>query len=144
VTASEAEHPDLYFALRGGGNNFEIVTTFTVKVFEQGPVFTGSGVYSENVTNQFLDATSNILTVEDTNPYVEYEYVYLYSAASDSYIWSNTQRFSQALMNPPVFDEFSAIPSISNSGAIATFAQSTTGGPALGVTRSVQNTDVHC
>ncbi|GKT92246.1 FAD binding domain protein [Colletotrichum tofieldiae] len=31
VIASETINPDLYFALRGGGSNFGIITAFTVK-----------------------------------------------------------------------------------------------------------------
>ncbi|KAJ7046172.1 hypothetical protein C8F04DRAFT_1322856 [Mycena alexandri] len=33
VTVTAASDPDLFFALKGGGNNFGIVTEFTLKTF---------------------------------------------------------------------------------------------------------------
>jgi FAD/FMN-containing dehydrogenase len=39
VRTSDGENSDLFWAIRGGGPNFGIVTEFTYRVHEQGPVF---------------------------------------------------------------------------------------------------------
>ena len=46
VTASEENHPDLFWALRGGGGNFGIVTSFEFTLYEVGPeILAGSLLY---------------------------------------------------------------------------------------------------
>lgn len=46
VNVNEQTQPDLYFALRGGMNNFGIVTHFTMRAFPQGVIFGGSRSFS--------------------------------------------------------------------------------------------------
>lgn len=56
VRASADEHPDLYWALRGGGGNFGVVTSFELRLHELGPeVFALNVAYS-------LDDTARVLS----------------------------------------------------------------------------------
>ncbi len=52
VRASETEHPDLFWALRGGGGNFGVVTSFEFKLHPLGPQ-----VLSGLVVHPFDEAT---------------------------------------------------------------------------------------
>jgi FAD/FMN-containing dehydrogenase len=55
VHASAQEHPDLFWALRGGGGNFGVVTAFEYTVHDVGPtVFAGGVFYSGDAVEAVL------------------------------------------------------------------------------------------
>lgn len=45
ITPSATSHPDIFKALKGGGNNFGIVTSFTAQAYKQGDVHGGIMVF---------------------------------------------------------------------------------------------------
>jgi len=63
VTANATHHPDLFWALRGGGGNFGVVTSFLfrahpVKLVYAGPVFWDAG-HARNIMRAYRDFLPN-------------------------------------------------------------------------------------
>jgi FAD/FMN-containing dehydrogenase len=56
INVTTTSYPDLYWALRGGGNNFGIVTNFKLDAFPLGQMWGGQRVYLEDATTAVLDA----------------------------------------------------------------------------------------
>lgn len=61
VTASEDEHPDLFWALRGGGGNFGIVTAFTFRTRPVSDIFGGPMFYDVAHTATIMKAYRDFL-----------------------------------------------------------------------------------
>ncbi|KAL4871583.1 hypothetical protein BDV12DRAFT_206282 [Aspergillus spectabilis] len=137
ATANEVHNPDLYFALRGGGNNFAIVTAFTARTFAQGPVSTTRTTYGANQTEQVLDRVYELFTDEVLTSDVEmgYDLYYTYTAEDDSFVLSGTQRYGEPVQNPPVFNAINQIPALSRSNALSKLSSQTQGSEPLGTTR---------
>ncbi|KAJ8117444.1 hypothetical protein OPT61_g1349 [Boeremia exigua] len=66
VTASPKSFPDLYWALRGGGNNFGIVTSFNYETISQGPMWGGFRMHLDTeipaLINAFVNTTRNAVS----------------------------------------------------------------------------------
>ncbi|KAF2789654.1 FAD-binding domain-containing protein [Melanomma pulvis-pyrius CBS 109.77] len=59
VTASSTSNPDLYKALKGGGNNYGIVTAYTMVAHPQGQIWGGNLVFTADKAPQMLAAVRN-------------------------------------------------------------------------------------
>ena len=61
VTASETSHPDLFWALRGGGGNFGVVTSFLFRGRPVSQVVAGPTLYPQEKSGQVLHWYREIL-----------------------------------------------------------------------------------
>lgn len=69
VDASETQHADLLHALRGGSNNFGVVTRIDFRAHQQGDIWGGVVSYAFDTVPQQLAATSGLASAD---PYDEY------------------------------------------------------------------------
>ncbi|KAI9437957.1 hypothetical protein H4582DRAFT_1951667 [Lactarius indigo] len=67
VTTVTAEDHDLWFALRGGGNNFGIVTKFTLQSYSQGQVWGGTILFGSDQLGAVKNAITEFGKVTDPN-----------------------------------------------------------------------------
>jgi FAD binding domain/Berberine and berberine like len=61
VRASADEHPDLFWALRGGGGNFGVVTSFLFRLHEVGTIFGGPTFWAIEHSEAVLSAYREFL-----------------------------------------------------------------------------------
>lgn len=110
VNANAKENSDLFQALKGGSNNFGIVTRFDLIAFKQGNLWGGVAVYPFNTTAQQLQAFFNFANNIVKDPYGSFIGFWQYSSTTDSISVLDVFEYTKAEANPPPFDEFMKIP----------------------------------
>lgn len=59
LTASDTENSDLFFAIRGGGSNFGVVTEFVLKLHPQrATVYSGLLIFGAHSLEKFVEVTA--------------------------------------------------------------------------------------
>ncbi|PMD24518.1 FAD-binding domain-containing protein [Hyaloscypha hepaticicola] len=113
---SYASYPDLYFALRGGGNNFGIVTRFDLVTFPQGDLWAGSQTFIyDNVTAAALNEAFYYIDENSmVDPYAQAILAYAYVQSIDTYIIASDLQYGKPVANPPILQNFTSVP-----GAVA-------------------------
>ena len=56
VRSSAEEHPDLFWAIRGGGGNFGVVTSFKFRLHEVGTIFGGPTFWADDQAAEVMSA----------------------------------------------------------------------------------------
>ncbi|KAK0199350.1 FAD-binding domain-containing protein [Desarmillaria ectypa] len=108
VTVTGENDPDLFFSLKGGGNNYGIVTQFTLKTFPQGAVW-ALATYNASYISAFNAASAKFCS-EVTDPKAAMLMSYGYTSGQ---VLLSTQMFYDGPTPPDgIFDDFLAIPAV--------------------------------
>jgi FAD/FMN-containing dehydrogenase len=118
VTVSPDAYPDLYFALRGGGNNFGIVTKFNLNLvpFPGHLMWGGSRISTPDQFPALIDAFINVGRNSESDPKAAQILSFAYAQAQNLSIASADLQYSSPDgANAPIFQEYLAIPTIIDS-----------------------------
>ncbi|KFY02771.1 hypothetical protein O988_01920 [Pseudogymnoascus sp. VKM F-3808] len=106
-----SSYPDLYFALRGGGNNFGIVTRFDLVTFPQGKLWGGAQtfLYTPESAAGLNDAFYWLAINGPADPFAQVILAYAYVQSADMYVISSDLQYGKPVENPPMLQNFTAV-----------------------------------
>jgi hypothetical protein len=128
ILVSPTSHPDLYWALRGGGNNFGIVTTFNYETLPQGLMFASYRHYNASHLSTLLDAFGNAVVASETDTKLAHFMSIAY--AGGKYAGAAEFEYFDPIdaSNPPeILKEYLSIPSLQDWTRNTTLADTTPG-----------------
>lgn len=109
VNANEKENADLFKALRGGGNNFGVVTRFDMRTFKQGPFWGGAVFYFPDQFSAQIDALVDDLRRPDASEEAHIMISLFFAAQMGQVLGLNQVYYTQEVQTPPDIQPFVAM-----------------------------------
>lgn len=127
VNVNETSYPDLYRSLKGGSNNFGVVTRFDMKTFKQGPYWGGAVIYPIETRHQHFAAFEQFNGAQPYDKNAALIQSLLFTTATGWNVYSTLQYTKQPPQPfPPTFQPFTSIqPQLGNTLRIAPLSEFT-------------------
>ncbi|KAJ7091867.1 FAD dependent oxidoreductase [Mycena belliarum] len=126
VNVTECSDPDLFFGLKGGMNNFGIVTRFTLKTHPQGEVWGGLIAYIGQEPAVSAAVAKFSATATDPKAAILPSYIF----AQGQLVISHFMFYDGPTPPPGLFDDFLAIPSVVQDVSTRSFLSLVQAGPS--------------
>ena len=108
VNANAKKHTDLWLALKGGSNNFGVVTRFDLRAFPQGNFWGGSILYDDSTSPQLLRAFAEFNEAAAFDEYAALILSFSY-VNSTGFITSGNIEYTRPVTNPPTVQPFTSV-----------------------------------
>ena len=120
VNANKHEHPDLFWALKGGSSNFGLVTRFDIETIKSPMIWGGTYTVAGQYIDKFLEAAATFAAnISDPKTHAVPAVVPGESNMASVILFYDSDHISY----PEAFKPFTDIPAVSNTLAFKTLAQ---------------------
>jgi len=121
LNVSPTSYPDLYKALRGGGNNFGIVTKFNLETFAHGPLmFGGTRLFVTPSFPAAIDAFVNLGVNSANDPKAAQIFSITTDAASGTNLAVAELEYADPVAAPAIFEEYRQVEALQDTTQINT------------------------
>ncbi|KAK5947264.1 hypothetical protein PMZ80_001413 [Knufia obscura] len=110
LEASTKSNPDLYWALRGGGNNFGLVTNFKFEAVKMDKIWGGPVGWTQAAFPAVIKAYYNLGVNSPSDPKAAAIMSFSATGSALGNIVQVLVSYSEPKVVPPIFNEFAAIP----------------------------------
>ncbi|VUC32187.1 unnamed protein product, partial [Clonostachys rosea] len=125
INADKTNHPDIFLALKGGGNNLGVVTRFDLATFAQGDISTTTITYNISQRAAVFEAFTNLLESPQFDPLASLITSILYRSATRTWTLSSSAVYTEPVTQPAFYDDLFAIPHetlVNNITSLAEYA----------------------
>ncbi|OTB07582.1 hypothetical protein M426DRAFT_268023 [Hypoxylon sp. CI-4A] len=114
VEANSTTNPDLFRVLKGGHNNFGVVTRFDMRTFEAKNIFDGFITYAKEAASQTIDAYVDFSKTLSKKPDDHILAIWTHVPLSKEHFITAVLTNLDGVENPKSFEKFVAIPGQQN------------------------------
>lgn len=112
VNANHDENEDLFFALRGGGNSFGVVTRIDLETFEQGLLWSASLVCETSVLDANIKEFVCLSAADNYDGHASFLLSFAYVGSMGLSIVVNTLAHTEGVENPPIYQNLMKLPAL--------------------------------
>lgn len=118
VEANEEQNLDLFQGLRGGSNNFGIVTRIDLKMFDQGRLWSASIYNPISTIDDQIKIFANLVAAENYDKYASFITGFGYSQSQGLTIIDNELVYTKPVEAPAYYQDLMSLPSIYSSSSM--------------------------
>lgn len=112
VDANGNENEGLFFALRGGGNSFGIVTRIDLETFEQGLLWSASLVCDVSVLDSNIKEFVRLGAADAYDEHASFLLSFAYVGSMGVPIVVNMLTYTEGVENPPIYQNLMKLPAL--------------------------------
>ena len=123
INANRDSNSDLFLALKGGGNNYGVVTRYDLATFPQGDISTTTISYDISQISSVFEAFTDMLDSATYDPQASLVMSLLYSSTTGAWTLKCSAVYTEPVAQPAVFENLVSIRHQSLEREITTLAK---------------------